>query len=85
MNDVERVVMCRFLLRGGFMGTWYLLFNVRSPDGMGESSYISRTSHKEIALKHFKKVASNPYSTGKVMIANDFEFKQAVAKDFLNT
>lgn len=67
------------------MSTWYLLFDGSSPDGIGDPDYIGRTTHKEIAFKHFKEAADNPYSTGKVMIANDFKFKRAGAKDFLNT
>ena len=67
------------------MSAWYLLFEGSSPDGRGEPDYVGRTSHKELALKHFKKVIDSPYSTGKVMIANDFKFKRASAKDFLET
>ena len=67
------------------MSLWYLLFDGSSPDGRGEPDYVGRTTHKELALKHYKKVNESPYSTGKVMIANDFEFKLAGAKDFLST
>lgn len=67
------------------MTTWYLLFDGISVDGMGEPKYTGRTTHKEVAAKHFKKVSENPYSTGKVMIANDFEFKRAFEKDLLST
>jgi hypothetical protein len=59
------------------MSVWYLLYDGSSEDGRGQSDYVGRTTHKEIARKHHKKVRSNPYSTGKVMIANDFKFFQA--------
>lgn len=64
------------------MALWYLLFDGSSPDGRGEPKYIGRTTSKTIAKKHFKEVESNPYSTGKVMIANDFAFGRATATDF---
>ena len=62
---------------------WFLLFDGSSEDGRGEPKYCGRTSHKEVAKKHFQKVDSSPYSTGKVMIANDFDFRRASAKDFV--
>ena len=61
---------------------WYLLFEGSSSDGRGEPKYTGRTSHKEIAKKHFEESEKSPYSTGKVMIANDAVFKQAFKKDF---
>lgn len=63
---------------------WYLLFDGTSPDGRGEPKYVGRTSHKRLAKKHFDSVDrnKNPYSTGKVMIANDSDFRQATTKDF---
>lgn len=64
------------------MMTWYLLFDGSSPDGRGELDYKGRTTHKNVAKKHFEKVEGNPYSTGKVMIANDFQFRRALAGDF---
>jgi hypothetical protein len=60
---------------------WYLLFGGTSSDGRGEPRYIGRTSHKAVAKEHFEGINSNPYSTGKVMIANDFELKQASKHD----
>lgn len=64
------------------MGLWYLLFDGSSPDGRGEPKYVGRTTHKALAKKHFKKIDSNPYSTGKVLIANDFSLKTATKADF---
>lgn len=61
---------------------WYLLFDGSSPDGRGEPDYVGRTSHKESAKKHYKKVSKSPYSTGKVMIANDFKYRRANDADF---
>jgi hypothetical protein len=67
------------------MSLWYLLFDGSSTDGRGEPKYTGRTTHKELAKKHFKKVDKNPYSTGKVMIANDFGYGNATATDFKDT
>lgn len=64
------------------MSLWYLLFDGSSPDGRGEPKYVGRTTHKEEAKKHFNKVESSPYSTGKVMIANDFAYRRATPTDF---
>lgn len=62
--------------------TWYLLFEGSSAYGRGEPNYVGRTSHQAQAYKHFKKVSGNPYSTGKVMIANDFKYWMATDRDF---
>ena len=67
------------------MSLWYLLFDGNSPDGMGQPKYNGRTTHKELAKKHFEKVENNPYSTGKVMIANDFSFRRATKEDLKTT
>lgn len=67
------------------MALWYLLFDGSSPDGRGEPKYVGRTTSKALAQKHFKEVESNPYSTGKVMIANDFAFRRATTTDFKNS
>ena len=64
------------------MSLWYLLFDGSSPDGRGEPKYTGRTTHKAVAKKHFKKVDSNPYSIGRVMIASDFGYGNATATDF---
>jgi len=64
------------------MGLWYLLFEGSSPDGRGEPKYVGRTKHQAQAYKCFKKVNNSPYSTGKVMIANDFKFWVATEHDF---
>lgn len=61
---------------------WYLLFDGSSEDGRGEPTYVGRTKHQALAYKHFKKVSKSPYSTGKVMIANDFKLWRAEEKDF---
>lgn len=46
---------------------WYLLFDGSSDDGRGEGQYIGRTTDKNVAMKHYSKCKSNPYSTGKVI------------------
>lgn len=66
------------------MSLWYLLFDGSSEDGRGEPKYIGRTTSKEIAKKHFMKVNRSPYSTGKVMIADDFSFSRAIDSDEFN-
>lgn len=56
---------------------WYLLYDGTSVDGRGIPDYVGRTTNKEVARKHHKNVRSSPYSTGKVMVANDFALFQA--------
>ena len=53
------------------METWFLLFDGNSPDGMGSSDFIKRTTDKELAIAHYKMTSKNPYSTGKVIIITD--------------
>jgi len=60
---------------------WYVLFDGTSTDGMGEGKFLKRTTDKSEAAKHYKKVQS-PYSTGKVIIINDFDFRLATKNDF---
>jgi hypothetical protein len=61
---------------------WYLLFDGTSVDGSGEGKFVKRTTDKAEAAKHYKKVRKSPYSTGKVMLVNDFDFRLATEKDF---
>jgi len=56
---------------------WYLLYDGQSTDGTGHSKYVGRTKDKVIALLHFKKVKSNVYSTGKVIICTDYKLTEA--------
>lgn len=49
----------------------YTLYGGESEDGRGAGKYIGRTTDKDKAIKHFKKVSSNPYSTGRVVIQTD--------------
>jgi len=57
------------------METWYLLFDGDSPDGMGSPDYIGRTLDKDKAQAHHDKCRENPYSTGKVVVVTDKEYK----------
>ena len=63
------------------METWYLLFVGSSPDGLGHSIYDGRTTDKEEAIRHFEEIKSNPYSTGKVVIVTDEEYRVATWKE----
>ena len=54
--------------------TVYLLFDGASVDGRGEPKYAGKTTHIKITKAHFEKCSKNPYSIGRVMVANDFKF-----------
>ena len=55
------------------METWYLLFDGNSPDGRGEPEFISRTTNKYLARKHYEECSNNPYSIGEVWYVTDKE------------
>lgn len=50
---------------------WYLLYGGSSVDGSGPGTYIGRTTESDVAFKHAKKCASDPYSTGYVIAVTD--------------
>lgn len=60
---------------------WYLLFDGTSVDGRGDGKFFKRTTHKGEAYNHYKKIKKSPYSTGKVMLVNDFDFRNATEAD----
>lgn len=53
------------------MEDWYLLYDGESVDGCGRPEYLTRTLDKKVALDHYKKCKSNPYSVGKVKVITD--------------
>lgn len=50
---------------------WYLLYGGSSVDGSGPGKYIGRTTESDVAFKHAKECASDPYSTGYVIAVTD--------------
>lgn len=64
------------------MSVWYLMFQGSSPDGRGDCDYCGRTTSKKMAHQHFMNISRNPYSTGKVLIVNDFAYREATELDF---
>lgn len=50
---------------------WFLLEGGSSPDGRGPGRYEGRTTKVVDAVKHYKKVKKNPYSTGRVIVITD--------------
>lgn len=60
---------------------WYLLYDGNSEDGRGPHYYIGRTLDSKVALKHFKIIKKNPYSTGRVEIVTDDKIKVAYSVD----
>lgn len=62
------------------METWFLLYDGSSEDGMGTGNYVGRTTDKQAAMAHYQKCASNPYSTGYVLIVKDDGYERAWAQ-----
>lgn len=52
-------------------GPWFLLYDGQSADGMGQGSYVGRTTDEDNAQKHADKCSKNPYSTGRVLKVTD--------------
>ncbi len=50
---------------------WYLLYGGSSEDGRGPGKYIGRTTESDVAFKHARECASDPYSTGYVIALTD--------------
>jgi hypothetical protein len=50
---------------------WYLLYDGQSTDGRGHAKYLTRTTDKQIAEMHYRKIIKNPYSNGYVVILTD--------------
>jgi hypothetical protein len=59
------------------MDTWYLLYGGTSEDGSGPGTYMSRTTDKTAARRHYTECRKNPYSVGKVTIITDTKLEQA--------
>lgn len=50
---------------------WFLLYGGSSADGSGPGKYIGRTTESDVAFKHAKECARDPYSTGYVIAVTD--------------
>lgn len=73
--DCVRFITLLYETNGVYnLTTVYLLFDGTSVDGRGEPEYAGKTTHIKIAKAHFEKCRKNPYSIGRVMVANDFKF-----------
>lgn len=49
----------------------YILYGGESADGTGSGYFLKATESKEEALKHYKSIKSNPYSTGEVQVLTE--------------
>ena len=48
----------------------YIIYDGQSVDGCGYPRFKEATYDKEVAKKAYKRISSNPYSTGHVVILN---------------
>lgn len=83
LGDIDQVLGRASMTSTTGDDRWFLLYGGSSPDGRGAGRYIGRTTDVKVALKHWREIKKDPYSTGCVdIITNTNIVRACYEEDF---